>query len=306
MVSRKAKIAIAILRALPIKKEYSIEKKRHILNKIVSTAKIPKDIIVESIKINNKLYAEWIYHKNADMDKTILYLHGGAYTVGSPKTHRPFVARVAKLTNMKVLLIDYRLAPENPFPAALEDAIMAYKWLVDNIKKDPTKIVIMGDSAGGGLTLSTMVKLREENIALPYAAVCYSPWVDLSLSGESVKTKEETDPQLSKMELSFAAEMYLQGESPRNPLASPLYANLQGLPPLLIQCGTTEILMDDSIRITRKAKEQGVKVKLEIFEGMTHCFQLFGESIPESKKALHNMVKFLNTIEKEIITVKNV
>ncbi|MHA1303183.1 MAG: alpha/beta hydrolase [Candidatus Heimdallarchaeaceae archaeon] len=297
MVSRKAKLVIKLLRALPVRtmQERSVEKKRHILEKTLSVLKIPDKVSVEPTSID-EMYAEWLEPHNVNTQRVLLYLHGGAYTIGSPQTHLAFTARLSLVTSSRVLLIDYRLAPENPFPAAVEDAVRAYLWLIKEHKIKPENIIVMGDSAGGGLTIATLLKLKQEGITLPAAAICISPWVDLALTGESIITRAEEDPQLAKADLQFAAEMYLQGEDPRNPLASPLYADLSGLPPLFIQVGTAEILLDDSTRIAKKAREAGVDVTLDIWDEMIHCFTLFGKLIPESKKALDNINYFIQNL----------
>jgi len=300
VVSRKAKILLNLLRSLPVKStgDRSVERKRHILERTLSILKVPKAITVEKTEINN-LNAEWLYPTKIGYMKseyTILYLHGGAYVIGSPKTHRAFAGRFSLITETQVLLLDYRLAPEFPFPAALEDATKAYLNLIGDLELNPKKVIIMGDSAGGGLTLSTMLNLKSLRKTLPRAGICISPWTDLTLSGESVLTKEDEDPQLSKKNLEFAAEMYLQGQNPRNPLVSPLFGDLRGLPSIFIQVGTSEILLDDSIRFAKKALEQGVNVELDIWEEMTHCFTLFGKMLPESRLALQRIRDFLNNL----------
>ena len=300
MVSRKAKILLNLLRSLPVKSsgDRSVERKRHILERTLSILKVPKTISVEQTQINN-LYAEWLYPTKIgymNSEYTILYLHGGAYVIGSPKTHRAFAGRFSMLTETQVLLLDYRLAPEYPFPAALEDATKTYLKLISDMELEPDKVILMGDSAGGGLALSTMLNLKSIKKPLPRAAICISPWTDLTLSGESILTKEDEDPQLSKKNLEFAAEMYLQGQNPRNPLVSPLFGELHGLPPIFIQVGTSEILLDDSVRFAKKALESGVDIKIDIWEEMTHCFTLFGKMLPESRLALQRLNDFINSL----------
>ncbi|MHA2357974.1 MAG: alpha/beta hydrolase, partial [Candidatus Heimdallarchaeaceae archaeon] len=201
--------------------------------------------------------------------------------------------RIGKTSEIPVLCLDYNLAPENPFPTALEDVTTVYKWLIDHKEIKHNKIVIAGDSAGGGLALATLIKLRDENIALPAAAVCLSPWTDLALTGDSTVTKTKEEIMVTKYELHQSAEIYLKGEDSKNPLASPLYADLEGLPPLLLQTGTKELILDDTIRFTEKALKAGVDVTSDIWTGMWHVFQIYGNLMPESKKAIKKIGKFI-------------
>jgi monoterpene epsilon-lactone hydrolase len=194
---------------------------------------------------------------------------------------------------MRALLIEYRLAPEHPFPAAVEDSVAAYRWLLKE-GFDPARIAVAGDSAGGGLTVATMVKLRDENEPLPAAAVCLSPWVDMEGIGESMKTRAEVDPIVERGPLLEMAEAYLGGADPRTPLAAPLYADLKGLPPMLIQVGTAEVLLDDSTRLAEEAKKAGVDVTLEPWEDMIHIWQFFASMVPEGRDAVDRIASFIH------------
>ncbi|MHA1198946.1 MAG: alpha/beta hydrolase [Candidatus Heimdallarchaeaceae archaeon] len=272
-----------------------VEKKRKKLRDDVFLFKKPRKTIIETLDING-LPAEWLSRKNQPNDRAILYLHGGYYISGSPDTHRSLAARICKVSNSPVLSIDYRLAPENEFPASLEDSISAYSWILNHKKISPQNVVIAGDSAGGGLTLSTLIKLRDEKIALPAGGVCLSPWTDLALTGESVKTNAEIDIMITENEALQAAEYYLKDGDRKDPLASPLYANLEGLPPLFIQTGTAEVLLDDSTRFAEKAEKSGVNVELDLWEDMFHAFQIFGILLPESKKALEKIGIFIKKV----------
>jgi acetyl esterase/lipase len=192
---------------------------------------------------------------------------------------------------MRGLVIDYRLAPENPFPAALEDATAAYRWLLKSGFK-PEQIVIAGDSAGGGLSLSTMVSLRDAGDPLPRGAVLLSPWTDLAGTGESIKTHAEIDPWLNADNLIPFAALYFGKEDGRHPLVSPLYADLHGLPPMLIQVGSDEILLDDSTRLASRAQAAGVEVKMEVWDGLWHVWHIFASQLPEGQKAIEDLGRF--------------
>ncbi len=272
-----------------------VEKKRKNLESNVFLFKKPRKTKIQSLMIGD-IPAEWLSQRNQIADKAILYLHGGYYISGSLSTHRSIAARIGKVTNSPVLNIAYRLAPEDPFPAGLEDAVAAYKWLIEEKKIDPKKIAIAGDSAGGGLTLATLLKLRDENIALPAAGIALSPWTDLTLSGDSIRSKVGEEIMVTENEAHQAAKMYLEEHDIKNPLASPLYADLKGLPPLLIQTGTSEIILDDSTRFAEKAEKCGVKVELDLWPGMFHVFQIYGNLMPESKKALDKIGIFFKEL----------
>ena len=226
--------------------ELDIEKKRA---KLEATGKKFKPTFnLQCTALNaDSISAEWIVPSAAFTDRVILYLHGGAYNRGSINSHRSLVANIANAAQARALVIDYRLAPEDPFPAAVEDAVIAYRWLLAN-NISPDQIVVIGDSAGGGLTLSMLVALRNAGEPLPAGAVCLSPWTDLAITGESWSTKAKVELILDSKEVPKSAQLYLGNTSPYTPLASPLYADLRDLPPLLIQVGEHEILLSDSTR----------------------------------------------------------
>ncbi|MFX1269464.1 MAG: alpha/beta hydrolase, partial [Promethearchaeota archaeon] len=231
MVSKGMERVINLLKQFQdATEEPSVEAIRSGLNQLATMTKLPSDVKCEPINAGG-VPAEWISTPDIDYDHVMLYFHGGGYIAGSIETHRDLVARISRAAKVRVLIIDYRLAPEYPFPAALDDAMTAYQWLISNEKINPKNVIIGGDSAGGGLTISTLVKLREKGIALPTAGVCLSPWTDLAGTGESIKTKAELDPFLTPEAGEFMAQAYLKNTDPKNYLASPLYADLKGLPP---------------------------------------------------------------------------
>jgi epsilon-lactone hydrolase len=235
---------------------------------------------------------EWIVPADARSDKTILYFHGGGFRLGSVASHRDLIARTAEASGCRVLAVNYRLAPEHRFPAALEDALSAYDWMRAQ-GFTPENIALAGDSAGGNLVLTTMLGLRDRSRPLPAAGVLMSPWTDLAATGESYQSRAASDPIHQRAMILALAKSYL-GErgDPRNPLASPLYADLSGLPPLLIHAGDRETVRDDATILAGKAKAAGVDAELQVWDGMIHVFQMFPE-IPQAKAAVAAIAAFL-------------
>lgn len=229
--------------------------------------------------------ASWVVPRSAADDGVILYLHGGGYVIGSIKSHRKMVEQIAEAAGCRALIIDYRLAPECEFPGAVEDAAAAYRWLMST-GYSPENIVIAGDSAGGGLTVAALVSLRDSGEPLPAAAVLLSPWTDLQVVGGSASSNARRDPMLDVNGLRVWAGMYAGSHDPRAPLASPIHAELTGLPPMLIQVGSYEILLDDARRLADRAERDGVPVDLEVWEGMWHVWQFFSPRVPESAEAI--------------------
>lgn len=271
-----------------------VEDSRKSLDQLATLVTLPKDVTIESININD-LPANWISAPESNLDKVILYLHGGGYMEGSLISHQDLAIRIGRASKSKVLLIGYRLAPEHPFPAALEDSIMVYKWLTTEKNVLPQNIVIAGDSAGGGLTLCTLLKLRDENIPLPAAAVCLSPWTDLAITGNSIKKNYKIDPWLKPSEIYFMAELYIGDNDPENPYISPLYGSFYNLPPILIHVGSHEILLDDATRVATKAKNEGVDTTIEIWDEMLHVFQAFADWAPEGQEAIDKIGEFIQS-----------
>lgn len=236
--------------------------------------------------------AEWVKAEGASDSRVVLYFHGGGYIIGSPRTHRAMLAELSQASAARVLALDYRLAPEHPFPAPVEDALAAYRWLLGE-GFDPARIAVGGDSAGGGLTVAALVQTRYLGLPIPAAGVCISPWVDMEGLGESMQTRAEADPMVGRENLMVSAKTYLGGADPRAPLAAPLYADLRGLPPLLIQVGDAEVLLDDSTRLAGVAREAGVEVQMEVWDDMIHVWHLFAPILPEGRQAIQQAGDFI-------------
>jgi epsilon-lactone hydrolase len=228
-------------------------------------------------------------------DRHVLFLHGGGYATGSPALYRHFTWRIAAAARARVLVVDYRLAPEHPFPAALDDARAAYRWLHAGTA-DPQRTVVMGDSAGGGLALALLLKLRDDGLERPGAAVALSPWTDLALTGASLSLNAISDPMLNVAEARLFADCYLAGVDPRNPYASPLYGNPAGLPPTLIHVGSDEILYDDAVRIAERLRAAGCLVEIEVWPRMPHGWHLFAPVLPEARTAIARIGAFVDQV----------
>jgi monoterpene epsilon-lactone hydrolase len=227
--------------------------------------------------------------EGADGEGVILYLHGGGYSIGSARTGANLAAPLARSTGVLAVALDYRLAPEDPFPAAVDDALAAYRELLESGQK----VVLAGDSAGGGLALALMLAARRAGLPQPVAAVLYSPWTDMSLSGGSMDSRGDLDPLFSRAQMAESAEWYVGGQDARAELASPLFADLTGLPPLLIQVGSAEVLLDDSLRLAVRAAEAEVDVSLDVIAGAPHVFQYFTGFLPEADEALERAEAFV-------------
>ncbi|MEZ5377524.1 MAG: alpha/beta hydrolase [Acidimicrobiales bacterium] len=237
--------------------------------------------------------AEWIETADADTSRAVLYLHGGGYVAGSIDSHRNLTGHLAQAAGCRVLALDYRLAPEHPHPAQVDDAVAAFRWMVgQGLAAD--NVAIAGDSAGGGLTAATALALRDAGDDLPGAIVCISPWVDMEFTGESMTTRADADPMVSPGSIAPMAGMFL-GEhgDPHDPLAAPLHADLAGLPPTLIHVGDAEVLLDDSTRLAAKAEAAGVDVTLEVWPEMVHVWHASAGYVPESDAAIGAIADFL-------------
>lgn len=283
-----------VLRAVFKNRKLSIAERRtagvknsRILGEVSKTTKVEK-INMDGIQ------AERLIPLDASDRKVILYLHGGGYVTGCIEDHRMMCGLLANSTGVKVLIPGYRLAPENPFPAAVEDALKVYEWLLKQ-GISSANIMIAGDSAGGGLGVATVLALKDKGASLPAGVICLSPWVDLTLKGQSHITKAKNEAVLRTDVLRAWALCYTDEWNLSNPLVSPVYADFQGFPPLLVQVGSEEILLDDSLLLAEKAKADGVDVTLKIWDGMFHVWQALGDLIPENKKTFEEIGQFVRT-----------
>ena len=237
---------------------------------------------------------EWIAASGVQPGNAILYFHGGGFRLGSVSSHRELIARISEASGCRVLAINYRLAPEHRFPAPLEDAMAAYGWMLDQGLK-PENIAFAGDSAGGNLALAAMLGLRDRGLSLPAAGAVMSPWTDLAATSASYASRSDADPIHQRPMILALAKNYLGPNGyPRDPLASPLYADLAGLPPLLIQVGDRETVLSDSTMFADRAKAAGVDVELEVWDGMIHVFQMFAAELPEGRDAIGVIARFLD------------
>ena len=291
MASEQLQTIIQTIKSQPDLHGAPIEQRRAAMEAVTVMFPVPDDVTREPVDAGG-VPAEWIAAPGTDADRVIYYLHGGGYAIGSINTHREMISRLSRASGARALAINYRLAPEHPFPAAIEDATTAYRWLLST-GVDPARIVIAGDSAGGGLTVATLISLRDAGDPLPAAAVCLSPWVDLEMTGDSMTTKAEVDPMITKEDVLEGAQAYLNGADPRTPLASPIHADLSGLPPLLIHVGTAEVLLDDATRLAERARSAGVDVTLEPWDDMIHVFQFFASMLPEGQQAIDRIGEFV-------------
>ncbi len=291
MPSKEYKDILELLESMPDTSGLTFEEQRADFEEQVSQLPVAGSVSCEPLSAGG-VPAEWIIPEGAPEGNVLLYLHGGGYCIGSINTHRSMVSHIAGAAKTRVLLIDYRLAPENPFPAAVEDSTAAYRWLLSQ-GISAGDIIIAGDSAGGGLTVATLVSLKEKGIALPAAAVLISSWVDLAATGDSLISKADIDPIVTKEALTEMAEAYMGDTDPRIPLVSPLYADLDGLPPMLIQVGTAEILLDDATRMADHARKAGVEVTLNIAEDMCHVWHGFTSMLPEALEAIEEVARFM-------------
>jgi monoterpene epsilon-lactone hydrolase len=253
--------------------------------------KLPEGIEISATAIGD-MYAEWVLPSGASKDKAILYFHGGGYVIGSPQGHRTHVAKFVTGTSTGALVFDYRLAPEHPFPAAIDDAVAAYRYLLAEGVK-PSQIAFAGDSAGGGLCLATLLATKDKNLPLPAAAVALSPWTDLACTGESLTIRDKADLLSWTESWTVFSHYYIADSDHRNPWASPLYGDLSGLPPILIYVGENEVLFDDSRRFAEKAKAAGVDITLRVGRGLFHCYPVCAPLFPEATQAMAEICEFI-------------
>jgi acetyl esterase/lipase len=289
MASEQLGKVVERIKSQPQNPNASMEQRRAGMERI--SERVPADVICEKVNAGG-VTAEWIAAPGAATDRVILYLHGGGYVLGSINTHRAMISRIARASNARALAIDYRLAPEHPFPAAVEDATAAYRWLLANGYK-PGRVVIAGDSAGGGLTLAALLAIRDAKLPMPAGAVPISPWTDLEGTGESIRTRAAKDVMVTQDNLASSARQYYGTHDPKDPLVSPVHANFRGLPPMLIHVGDAEILLDDATRVAARAKAAGVQVDLEVWDEMPHVWHVFAKILPEGQQAIDKIGKFV-------------
>jgi phosphinothricin tripeptide acetyl hydrolase len=281
----------AHLAKLPPSDSMTVAQRRTQYERAEKAFPTPSDVKVEHVTAGT-VPSEWLSAPGARADAAVLYLHGGGYVIGSPRSHRHLAAAIGRAASSSVLLPDYRLAPECPYPAAVDDAVAAYRWLLGKAIA-PARIVIAGDSAGGGLTVATLLALREGGVPLPAAGVCISPWVDLTCGGASYTTRAEADPIVKRDGVAMMAAAYLGTRDLKTPLASPLFAELRGLPPLLIQVGDDEVLLDDSVQLAERARKAGVEATLDVWPKMVHVWHWFFPMLDEGQAALDRIGEFV-------------
>src|SRR6266404_3914139 len=246
--------------------------------------RLAADVTVEPVTAGG-VRAEWNSTPQDTSDRALLYVHGGGYVIGSLDSHRHLVSEAGRAAGCWALALDYRLAPEHPFPAPVEDSVAGYRYLLARGIK-PGNIAIAGDSAGGGLVVAAMVAIRDAGLPQPGCGWCISPWVDMEMTGETMTSKAAADPMVQREGVAEMARLYLNGADPRSPLAAPLYADLSGLPPLLVQVGAAETLLDDALRLAKAAGAADVRVELQIWPEMVHVWHLFHPEVTAGKRAI--------------------
>jgi acetyl esterase/lipase len=280
----------ALLQSLPRPK--SLAERRERLDTVASADGYASDIAFEPVRIG-PCPAEWSLATGSDPSKVLLFFHGGGYCSGSIRSHRRMVSELGRAAKIRTLAVGYRLAPENPFPAALDDAMAAFEYLLaEGIS--PGRIVVGGDSAGGGISLATMLRLRDAGRPLPGCAWLVSPWVDLEMTGATLDTKAAIDPLIHREYLQELAAAYLGGNDPKDPLVSPLHADLAGLPPILVQVGSAETLLDDAVRIAARLGAADVPVTLEVWPHMIHAWHLWSARLTAGRQATASAAAFID------------
>lgn len=294
MASFKHDFLKGALNLLSIPMYWKLPPVNHLRNMLEATtmlSTLPWGVSFEKIDLH-LFDAELLHPEDAHKNKVMLYLHGGGYVIGSPHTHRALVGRIAKGIAADCLLIDYRKAPENPYPAALEDAFFAYKYLLQK-GYDPEHIVIAGDSAGGGLAVALLYELREHGMGMPGCVVLLSPYLDLTGTSRSIEKNAKNDRFLDVFEMRKWAKMYAGGYDCAIPSISPLFGNMEGLPPVLIQASKSEVLYNDSTRFVKKARQAGVDVTFQQWKGLIHWWHMFG-TMPEAQKAIDKIIAYVH------------
>jgi epsilon-lactone hydrolase len=284
MTARGIDVVRAHLAKLPPTASLTIAERRAQYERAERVFPTPPDVAIERVTAPDRP-AEWLRPPGARTDAAIIYLHGGGYVIGSPRSHRHLAAAIVRAAGTAGLLVDYRLAPEHPFPAALDDAVAAYQWMLDR-GLAPERVAVAGDSAGGGLTVALLLALRDRGLPRPAAAVCISPWVDLTCTGATYATKAAVDPIVTRQSTTAMAQAYAGAHDPKAPLLSPLYADLRGLPSLLVQVGSDEVLLDDALGLGERARAAGVDVTVEEWPAMIHVWHWFLPMLAEAERAI--------------------
>lgn len=290
MASPELEVVIGMLRSASPLAGGTLLEKRARMELQTTLAPPPADVRYEPASAGG-VPAEWTAAAGARSDRALVYLHGGGYCLGSIATHRALVARIARESGVRVLSVGYRLAPEHPHPAAVEDAVAAYRFVLGQ-GLAPAQVAFAGDSAGGGLVVAALVAARDAGLPLPAASACISPWLDLTLSGDSTTSKAPEDPMLTPEDLRLFAGAYA-GANLHAATASPLFADLAGLPPLLLQVGGAELLLDDSTRLAAAARAAGVEVSLRVWDDMIHVWHAFADLLPEGAQAVRQLAAFV-------------
>jgi epsilon-lactone hydrolase len=291
---------LRLLRFLRQWEEVSLEKERDRFRKLGRLIPVSDKVKISKIeKIGeNNINSEWFEPENVQSDEIIFFIHGGGYVMGDLEAYRGLIAQIAELSKRKIFATSYLQAPEFPFPTALNNVFEAYRWLIfeENSKQynNPKKIILMGDSAGGGLVASLLLKLKKENLSMPKSAILIAPWVDLTLQSPSILKYADRDMILDGIRMRKAVEFYVGQDSTENPYISPIFGDLAGFPPVFIQAGTYDILFDDSRRFAKKLKEANVPTTLDVWRGMPHVWHIIGENLPEAKQAIEKIVEFLD------------
>jgi epsilon-lactone hydrolase len=282
----------AILRQSAFPADSDVHEQRRLLGELLSAQPLPPDVAVTTAALNGVPTAE-VTVDGIEPRHVVLYFHGGVYVLGEAAQAAGLAAQIARRTSANVISVGYRLAPENPYPAAVDDALAAYQALLDN-GTDPADIAFAGESAGGGLAIATLVNARDHGLPLPAAAYVMSPYADLTLAGATMDTRRDLDPLLSPEALRARVPDYTAGHDPALALISPIFADLAGLPPLIIQAGTHEVLLDDAIRLARQAATADVAVTLDITPGVPHVFQAYAPILDEGAAALDRAGQLLS------------
>ncbi len=271
----------------------SLEERRAGMEEMQAGIPMPDDITTTEVDIAG-IPGLWVEAPGARDNAYIVYYHGGGYVMGSLSTHKELMGRLSRACSARVLGVDYRLAPEHIYPAAVEDGVASYEWLLAQ-DVDPANVMLAGDSAGGGLTLATLLSVKNKGGHLPAGGILFSPWTDLTASGDSATTRAEADPMITLPALLEIAKTYYADANPTDPLISPVFADLSGLPPLLIQVGDAEVLLDDASRLADNAKANGVSAQYQVWDEAFHVFQAMPQ-LPESTEALQKVARFYSDI----------